>query len=550
MSFDRDAALKRAEKALRQGRIDAAIDEYQHVTTAEPRDWKTAHALGDLYVRAGQTARAMAQYARTADQLAGEGLHADALTLFQKSLKLKPDDDYAAARVREVSRKIGLGAPPGPALSGAVPVPLLDPTAIDRPDPPPFADTSVDDPDDDRSPWFIMAEIALADGRLAEGRQAVADALQFDPGAAEAALSMAYRVTAQSPDAGYQVIDVLVDRSLGDNDHAAAAAALQEFVTRAPLHLVALMRLVDVAMEGGLESTMYGAQAQLADAYLDAGRGLEARIISEDLVAREPWNRANMERFRKALALLGEADPDAVIAGRLSGESPFLATDLLDFDERDDEDEGEGLEAFDGLTLTAASMAAAEPWPRALVEQVAAPAAPAAPLAMAGQPDAATAAPATAAADRGVAAHQARPRRDASVGPDSAAPPGDDAAAASYRLGVTFGNLGLLDDAVQAFESAAASAPYRLGAAAWLGAIHRDRGHSAPAIEWFDRAARWAGPATDIGRAVRYDLASMLETVGDFDRALAVFTGLESEQVGYRDVSMRIQRLLDSEPRG
>ena len=78
---------------------------------------------------------------------------------------------------------------------------------------------------------------------------------------------------------------------------------------------------------------MAEAQAQLADAYLEVGRGLEARIISEDLVAREPWNRANIERFRKSLVMLGEADPDAIIADRLSGDSPFLAADFLDLNE-------------------------------------------------------------------------------------------------------------------------------------------------------------------------------------------------------------------------
>ena len=78
---------------------------------------------------------------------------------------------------------------------------------------------------------------------------------------------------------------------------------------------------------------MYSAQAQLADAYLDAGRGLEARIISEDLVAREPSDRANIDRFRRALEMLGEADPDAVIADRLSGDSPFMATDKMDLNE-------------------------------------------------------------------------------------------------------------------------------------------------------------------------------------------------------------------------
>src|SRR5207248_1816176 len=54
----------------------------------------------------------------------------------------------------------------------------------------------------------------------------------------------------------------------------------------------------------------------------------EARVIAEDLVAREPWERSNIERFRRALTLLGEADIDAIIADRLSGQSPFLSTDF------------------------------------------------------------------------------------------------------------------------------------------------------------------------------------------------------------------------------
>ena len=103
---------------------------------------------------------------------------------------------------------------------------------------------------------------------------------------------------------------------------------LQEFVTRVPNHIPALMRLVEICVDGGLESTMYSAQAQLADAYIEGGQATEARFIAEDLVAREPWDKANIERFRRTLVLLGEPDPDALIASRLSGESPFMSTDL------------------------------------------------------------------------------------------------------------------------------------------------------------------------------------------------------------------------------
>ena len=65
----------------------------------------------------------------------------------------------------------------------------------------------------------------------------------------------------------------------------------------------------------------------LADAYLEAGQGAEARVIAEDLVAREPWEHAHIDRFRRALVMLGVSDPDTLIADRLSGQGPFVATD-------------------------------------------------------------------------------------------------------------------------------------------------------------------------------------------------------------------------------
>ena len=72
--FDREGALKRAEKALRQGRVDAAIARYLHIIEAQPRDWNSANALGDLYVRSGQADKGVAQSTRIAEHLARGGL--------------------------------------------------------------------------------------------------------------------------------------------------------------------------------------------------------------------------------------------------------------------------------------------------------------------------------------------------------------------------------------------------------------------------------------------------------------------------------------------
>ena len=130
-----------------------------------------------------------------------------------------------------------------------------------------------------------------------------------------------------SPEAAFVCIDTAVDAELAAGNYMDAAAILQEFVTRVSGQIGALLKLVEICVDGGLEATMYEAQAVLADAYLEAGQGAEARVIAEDLVAREPWEHAHIERFRRALVMLDVPDPDTLIADRLSGQGPFISTD-------------------------------------------------------------------------------------------------------------------------------------------------------------------------------------------------------------------------------
>ena len=92
MPIDRDDTLKKAEKLVRQGKIDGAIAEYLRVVEDQPRDWTTANTLGDLYVRAGQPEQAAAQYARIAEHFMTEGFYPKASAIYKKLLKLTPND--------------------------------------------------------------------------------------------------------------------------------------------------------------------------------------------------------------------------------------------------------------------------------------------------------------------------------------------------------------------------------------------------------------------------------------------------------------------------
>ncbi len=682
--FDREAALKSAEKALRQGRIDAAIVEYVKVVEAQPRDWNSANALGDLYVRGNQLDKGLQQFARIADHLAEEGFYPKAAALFKKILKLKPDDEYALLQSGDLAARQGTladakqyfqivadrrkarGDKKG-AAEIAIRLGILDPddlearmraaqlaaetgdatTALrefrdvaaryekqdrgadalgalqaafdlDSSDDetrtrllvaylagqtPDLArkvasgagelkqvaaayaqagqgDRSLEvlgevaaaDPSDlevraglamayvlrgdlvtartylsaatagmDPALWITLGEMELTAGRTSEGRAAIKQALTLDRNQAQAAVVVGCRLAESNAEAGYECIDAVADAALEDGDYAAAAVSLHEFTIRVPTHLVALMRLVEICVDGNLEATMYEAQAQLADAYLNAGRGLEARIISEDLVAREPWNRANLDRFRRALVMLGEADPDAIIADRLSGDSPFLASEKMDLNE--------------GVSFDT---------PPPVPEPPPAPAAKAAPKskvaavqletftdsdaieidlsdALASPP---APAPPTAAAPRSLD-QVFRGLRD-----ESNRQSAEEAAAEQYRLALTYHEMGMTEDAIKALEGATQSPRQRFDAASMLGRLYLERKDMAHAIEWLERAAEAPAPTADAGRSLLYDLAQTLEMVGESSRALAVFVELESESGGYRDVSGHIDRLSKVQARG
>ena len=500
MGIDRDTTLRRAEKLLRQGRLEAAIAEYQQVVEDQPRDWNTVNLLGDLYVRAGQVESAVHQYTRVAEHFAREGFFQKATALYKKIVKIRPDDEHALLQSADLSEQQGLYADARASLGtiadrrrrrgdrrGAAEITLrvakLDPTdvgavlqaaraAADLGDPAgaaarlkaaaaelmrrgrpveglaalsdaaaltpddgelraallrasldagqierarQYASTSADlkaiavalvsqgrerealealsealrlEPADADTHWhlartylsggdldqarrvigaapagatgtdaqLVRAELELRSGQRARGGEMLASVLASDASACDAVVSLGLRLGSLDPDAGFPCVDLVADRAVAANDWTSAAATLRAFLSCAPEHIPALMRLVEVCVDGGLEATMHAAQAQLADAYLATGRSAEARVIAEDLVAREPWRPENIDRFRQALLLQGELDPDRVIADHLSGDSPFLEADLC---------VGPGDEAHaaddDGATSTRASSPVWEP---------------------------------------------------------------------------------------------------------------------------------------------------------------------------------------------
>jgi len=652
----REEALKKAEKLLRTGKLDLAIAEYAKMIEDQPRDWNTRNILGDLYVRANQPDKAVAQYEQIADHLYTEGFFPKAGALYKKILKIKPDLESAQLHLGDISAKQGLLADAKAYFVGVatrrrargdkagadeivIRLGSLDPADFDaRTAAAQTLERTGDtvaaamqyrsmhadlvdkgrsaealaalreavrlNPDDtdgrvelgkaaiaegnteaakqyldravagsDPQLLFAVMEIELRSGGLDNAREIIAQLLQSDPSIRTRIVDLAWSVASASPEGAFVCINTAVDAELAAGNYMDAAAILQEFVTRVSGQIDALLRLVEICVDGGLEATMYETQAQLADAYLERGQGLEARVIAEDLVAREPWEHAHIERFRRALEMLDVPDPDAIIADRLAGQGPFVATDPFMAPESFGDEPAAPIitRAEDRVHVPVA-----EPHDEVPTEADA-PVAEHAP-----EPSAPEAGPAREARTppQGEPDIPLRPRAAAPTSPGQ--PPASDidlnqvldqmgnvapgpaqnldevfndfrseiskqtgAHEAAEQLGLakTYLEMGMGDEAMTALRTAARAPVHRFEASSMLGRLYLKKKDLPHAIEWLERAAEAPAPSANDARQLLYELGALLEATGETSRALAVFLELQADAGEYRDVAARVERL-------
>lgn len=675
MPTDRGETLKKAEKLLRQGRLDGAIAEYLRIVEENPQDWTTTNTLGDLYVRAGQVDKAAAQYTKIAEHLREEGFYPRAAALYKKILKIKSDDESVQLNLAEISAKQGLLADAKSYFvtvaerrrsrgdrKGATEILVrlgsIDPSDIDARVA--AARALVDEGDtvgaairyralhadlleknrsqealgalreavrlndsdtegraelakaavaagdmataklyldrsiagDDPALLMALAEIELRSGHLDSLRDLLSDILKTSPQSRGHIVDLAWSIADSSPAGALTCIDTVVDAELGQSNFMDAAALLQEFATRVPGQIAALLKLVEICVDGGLEAVMYETQAQLADAYLEAGQGSEARVIAEDLVAREPWDQAHIDRFRRALLLLNVPDPDALIAERLSGQGPFVATDPFMAPEAFDTPKpAQGVAAPPPTPPAPAQSSVPEPPPSPPPPTAEAPARAAqeaspAPVASAGA-KAAEPVKAEAAASSGPRPEARKPAKKKSSdeidltsvleelqttesepssepGPpprslqqvfdglrdQSARTEATNQAEEHLALANTYLEMGMTEEAAGALAAAARSPKHRFEAASTLGRLYLKRSDLAHAIEWLERAAEAPAPGIEQSHELLYDLGTTLESAGEISRALAIFLELQAESGGYRDVAVRAEKLARTESGG
>src|SRR2546423_13711105 len=118
-----------------------------------------------------------------------------------------------------------------------------------------------------------------------------------------------------------------------------------------------------------------------------------------------------------------------------------------------------------------------------------------------------------------------------------------------YQMGLAYREMGLHDQAVEEFQAAAAmttpgdGTPRYLQCCNLLGHCFMEKQMPRPAAMWFKKGLSAPGHTEDEYQAMRYDLATAYERMGDTERAIEVLSEVYAIDVSYREVAGRLREL-------
>lgn len=118
-----------------------------------------------------------------------------------------------------------------------------------------------------------------------------------------------------------------------------------------------------------------------------------------------------------------------------------------------------------------------------------------------------------------------------------------------YNTGIAYREMGLVDQAVEELQTAIALTAPHDGTARYLqccnllGHCFMQKNMPRPAAMWFKKGLDTPGHTEDEYQALRYELGTAYEQMGDLERAIEVFSEVYGTDVNYRGVAAKLRDL-------
>lgn len=106
--MNRTRIEKAADKYIRSGKLESAIEELLKLVQLNPRDVTTINRVGDLYSKLGRKQEAIRHFGQIAEHYTGEGFLLKAIAIYKKITKLEPMSLDAYGCLAELYSRQGL----------------------------------------------------------------------------------------------------------------------------------------------------------------------------------------------------------------------------------------------------------------------------------------------------------------------------------------------------------------------------------------------------------------------------------------------------------
>ncbi len=108
MAINKRKILQSAQKHLQKGALDKALKDYQTLLQADPRDVNVRLKIGDIHLKQGATAEAIAAYTKVATRFMQDGFDAKAVALYKQITKIDPKRIDVYEPLAELYQRLGL----------------------------------------------------------------------------------------------------------------------------------------------------------------------------------------------------------------------------------------------------------------------------------------------------------------------------------------------------------------------------------------------------------------------------------------------------------
>ena len=328
MLFEKAKVVRAAEKFLAQGKIPAAIKEYEQLVANDHDDLTALNMLGDLYTRVGNKKDAIACFLRIAEHYGAQDFNLKAIAMYKKIDRLQPRDPEIAEKLAHLYSVQGLivdaraqylivaeahskAGESRKGLNVLRKIADLDPENTDIRIKLAEGYLRENLTSEAAAAFVVAGEHLLTKGAPDQAVEAYTRALEIDTknhailngvlaahiarGTADEAAEILEQAVADSPGEN-QLFDLLARAHVAAEDAAGAERATTELVARDPANYVRFVEVVHLYLKAGK---------------LDAGVSVIARILEQMLAARQ--EPLLLELVNEALA----RDPEHVAGLRL-----------------------------------------------------------------------------------------------------------------------------------------------------------------------------------------------------------------------------------------